>query len=85
MSPYIHFEPRWREELVATSQEGRLVFELSMGKLHVYFPDENRWQISVPDWALEKYDLFEVACKKWCESKGIPFSIAEHTFVYGME
>lgn len=83
MGPFIQFEPRWREELVATSQEGNLVFELTMGQIHVYFPDENRWQKSVPEWALEKYDLYQEACKTWCESRGILFSIAENTFVYG--
>lgn len=85
MQDGIQFDPRWREELVATSQEGKLVFELTMGELHVYFPDENRWHSSVPEWALEKFDIYKEACKKWCDGKGIPFTIAEQTFVYGID
>ena len=34
---------RWREELEAVSAEGTLVFEFTMGKEHVYFPDEKAW------------------------------------------
>ncbi len=82
MNPYIQFEPRWREELVATSSEGKLIFELTMGELHVYFPDELLWNKSVPEWAKEKFEVYMEACKKWCEGKGIPFTIAESTFVY---
>lgn len=33
----IKFSPRWREELVATCDEGVLIFEFTMGKNHVYF------------------------------------------------
>jgi RimJ/RimL family protein N-acetyltransferase len=46
----IKFNPRWKEELVTVSDEGILIFELSMGTLHVYFPDEEKWLASVPDW-----------------------------------
>jgi len=34
---------RWREELEAVSADGTLVFEFTMGKEHVYFPDEKAW------------------------------------------
>ena len=36
----IKFNPRWKEELVAVSDEGVLILEIAMGTLHVYFPDE---------------------------------------------
>ena len=54
----IHFNPRWREELVAASEEGVLVLELTMGKYHVYFPSESKWMESVPDWAKEKWEIY---------------------------
>ncbi|HXT10491.1 MAG TPA: hypothetical protein VN873_02935 [Candidatus Angelobacter sp.] len=47
----IEFKPRWREELQAISPEGKLIFELTMGRLHVYFPDQDRWLALAPDWA----------------------------------
>ena len=78
----IYFTPRWREELVAESDEGILIFELMMGTLHVYFPDEQRWLTSVPDWAKEKWGIYHQACKDWCVSNHIPFSIVDNAIVY---
>jgi hypothetical protein len=78
----IKFSPRWREELVATSSEGVLIFELTMGKYHVYFPDENRWKNQVPEWAKMKWDIFLSACKTWCEQNKIPISVVPDALVY---
>lgn len=80
----IHFQPRWREELVATSPEGTLVFELTMGELHVRFPDLELWVSSAPEWAREHWETFMIACKSWSAGKGIPFSVVHNTFVYGL-
>ncbi len=41
----ITFALRWREELVATSEEGKLVFECTIAGFHVYFPSEAKWKI----------------------------------------
>ena len=46
----IKFNPRWKEELVAVSDEGVLILEIAMGTLHVYFPDKQKWLVSVPGW-----------------------------------
>jgi len=78
----IYFTPRWREELVAESDEGILIFELMMGTLHVYFPGEQRWLDSVPKWAKEKWEIYKQACKDWCVNNHIPFSIADNALVY---
>ena len=85
MHVYIQFEPRWREELVATSSEGKLVFELTMGKLKVCFPDKSLWDESVPAWATSKWEIYLDACKKWCEGKDIPLTIVKNTFVYDIK
>ena len=79
---FIHFAPRWREELVATSAEGKLIFELTMGEMHVYFPDEKRWETLVPAWAKDKRQHYLDACSDWCRQNNIPVSIVENTFVY---
>jgi hypothetical protein len=79
---FIDFTPRWREELVATSAEGKLIFELTMGEMHVYFPGEERWQVSVPDWAKEKWQHYLDACRNWCRQNNIPISIMENALVY---
>jgi hypothetical protein len=78
----ISFNPRWREELVATSNEGTLVFELTMGKYHVYFPDKSKWVASVPDWAKEKWEIYSEACNEWCTNNKIPITITDDAHVY---
>ncbi len=78
----ISFAPRWREELVATSGEGVLIFELTMGKLHVYFPDKNRWEATVPAWAKEQWAVYKTACEDWCRANSIPITIADNALVY---
>lgn len=78
----INFNPRWREELVATSIDGILIFEITMGKYHVYFPDEALWLKSVPEWAKDKWNIYLEACKLWCSQNAIPISVVENGFVY---
>jgi len=78
----IEFTPRWREELVATCDEGILIFELTMGKNHVYFPDEEKWVTSVPTWAKDKWKVFFEACEAWCIRNHIPITIVENALVY---
>jgi hypothetical protein len=78
----IEFTPRWREELVATSNEGVLIFELTMGQNHVYFPDKAKWIESVPEWAKDKWQDYVDACSQWCSGNGIPISIVDNALVY---
>ncbi len=78
----ISFTPRWREELVATCNEGILVFELTMGKNHVYFPSESTWISSVPQWAKDKWQVFFDACTRWCSGNSIPISVVDNALVY---
>lgn len=78
----IEFVIRWREELVATCNEGVLVFEISMGTLHVYFPDVNRWVAQVPSWATEKWEEYKTACEIWCRNNRIPITYISDALVY---
>lgn len=78
----IRFNPRWKEELEAVSNEGILIFELAMGKLHVYFPDQTRWVACVPGWAKEKWQFYLEACAQWCKQNKIPISIVNDAHVY---
>jgi hypothetical protein len=71
----INFSAQWREELVATCVEGILVFELTMGTYHVYFPTEPRWVTQVPSWATDRWQEFLTACEQWCASERMPISI----------
>jgi hypothetical protein len=78
----ITFLPRWKEELVVTSEEGILIFELTMGKLHVYFPDQQRWSGQVPSWAKDKWEIYLTACREWCQQNKIPISIVGNAYVF---
>ena len=73
---------RWKEELVASSPEGSLVFEITMGTLHVYFPDENRWKNQAPDWAKMKWDIYLEAGRDWCRQNNIPISVVPDAYIY---
>ena len=78
----IQIRGRWREELEATSAEGKLIFEFMMGKEHVYFPSEAQWVELVPAWAKEKWQEYHDAVQAWCMKSRIPLSIVSDTHVY---
>lgn len=77
----IAFRGRWREELVGTSERGALVFELTMGTLHVYFPDESRWRAVVPEWARDEHARWLAACRAWCAANRIPLTLTADAHV----
>ena len=78
----ITFNPRWKEEIVATSDEGTLVFEMTMGVNHVYFPDENKWGSAAPVWAKGKWAMYAQACKNWCTNNNVPVTFATDAYMY---
>ncbi len=78
----IHFNPRWREELVASSDEGVLILELTMGKYHVYFPSQSKWTESAPEWAKEKWEVYLTETTNWCSQNNIPISVVDNGLVY---
>lgn len=78
----IDFKPRWREELVARSSEGILIFELTMGQYHVYFPTLERWESTVPAWAKGKWQVYQDQCALWCKGNRIPLTITDDAYVY---
>ena len=57
----ITLKGRWREELVAASDQGILVFEFP-GHKKVYFPSQDRWLTQVPDWVRDKQAEYLAAC-----------------------
>jgi len=83
--PGIHFEPRWKEELVATSKDGVLIFEMTFGVYHVYFPTAERWALLVPAWAQSQWSVFRDACSQWCTQNRIPMSIEDNAYVYELK
>lgn len=78
----IEFKPRWREELEAISPDGKLVFELTMGSLHVYFPSHDRWLAIAPAWANGKWQIYHDACNLWCQQERIPITVTPDALFY---
>lgn len=78
----ITFTPRWKEELVATSSQGTLIFELTMGRYHVYFPTRERWMSSVPEWAKDAWQDYLDQCTSWCDNNKIPLTLTDNAYVY---
>ena len=72
----IEFKPRWREELEAISSEGKLVFEFTIGRFHVYFPDQQRWlALPPPAWARDHWQTYHDACQRWCQQNRFPMTL----------
>lgn len=84
MTP-IHFEPRWKEELVASSSEGTLVFEFTMGEYHVYFPSQRAWLASVPEWAKPQWQHYFDQCSNWCKANRVPITVKDNGYVYELK
>lgn len=78
----IRFEPRWKEEIVASSKEGKLVFEFTMGVDHVYFPGEAKWLKDAPAWAKDKWEQYLTGCKNWCSVNRVPMTITDDGYFY---
>ncbi len=79
---FVTFNPRWKEEIVAQSKDGKLVFEFTMGVDHVYFPSEAKWQKDAPAWAKDKWEDYIRACRNWCLANRVPITITEDAYFY---
>ena len=73
----ITFRQRWREELEAISEEGVLVFEMTIAGFHVYFPTQNRWEAQVPPWAKPRWEEYKSACEAWCKQQRVPITFVD--------
>jgi hypothetical protein len=80
--PHIEFKPRWREELEAISPEGKLVFEFTIGRFHVYFPDQLRWRALAPAWAKDQWQTYYSACQRWCHQNRYPITVVADANFY---
>ena len=48
------FTPQWKEELVCRTPWAVFTVEITMGVLHVYFPDEAAWKKGLPEVSLDE-------------------------------
>ncbi|WP_295890665.1 hypothetical protein [uncultured Vibrio sp.] len=71
------FQPRWKEELVVTGDEGQFVLELPMGVLSVYLPTESAWESKSSEWARNQYGELKQELEYWCKENKVTFYIDE--------
>lgn len=77
----IDYQPKWKEELVGTCGNHQFTVEMTMGKLHVFFPLESRWEATAPAWAKGRWSEAKVQAEAWAKSQGIPFDMDEQAWV----
>ena len=77
----IEYTPRWKEELIGVLEGNQFVVELTMGRLHVYFPSESTWESSAPDWAKGKYLLARTAAEDWSSKNDSDFTVDENAWI----
>lgn len=53
-----------------------------MGKMHVYFPGEKRWENNAPPWAVGKWAEVRDATKEWADGEQIPFTVDQNALVF---
>ncbi|MCB1050667.1 MAG: hypothetical protein H6510_12325 [Acidobacteria bacterium] len=79
---YYHFQPRWKEELVCTCNEGSFCLEYSMGSPWVYLPSESSWQQKAPAWAANHWSSLKDQLESWCKAQNSPLTISDTAPVY---
>jgi len=77
----IDFQPKWKEELVGTCDYHQFTVEMTMGKLHVFFPLESQWEAKAPDWAKGKWSEAKEQAETWAKSQGVPFETDQQAWV----
>ena len=82
MAPQMSFQPRWKEELVCTSEHGSFVLDMPMGVVGVYFPTQASWANSAPAWALPFWREIHEQLRTWCSSQRVPLHVEDGARVY---
>ena len=78
----IYYHAAWRETLIGSFEEHHFHAELTMGKLQVYFPSEQKWNKISPEWAAGLWEYAVNGARVWCEKEKIPFSIDDNGWFY---
>ncbi len=76
------FQPRWKEELVVTTERGAFVLELTMGVPHVFLPTEDEWRRRAPYWAAGLWPVLQFELRDWCRQHDVRFEIEPSADVY---
>lgn len=77
----VQFRPEWKELLVGSMDGKEFTIELTMGVLTVYFPTNEKWEASAPDWAKHQWERVRADLAIWCGQQKIPLVIENHAWI----
>ena len=77
----IQYRAKWKELLVGLIGNHSFSVEMTMGTLHVYFPTEEKWNESAPQWAIGQYGIAREEVINWCSKEEIPVTFESHAWV----
>lgn len=75
------FTPKWKEELVCRTPWAAFTVEITMGVLHVYFPDEAKWKKDLLGHLHDKWSEVVQELGRWCEKEKIPLSLVPDAWI----
>ena len=65
------FEPRWKEEIVCTTDVGSFILDYGMLKPTVYLPSKIAWKNKSPKLAYDLWDTLHDELTKWCADNNV--------------
>lgn len=71
----IRYQARWKEMLDGFVGDNRFTVEFTMGRPHVYFPTEETWKKTAPDWAKDLWAEAQEQAAEWSKEQKTPFDI----------
>ena len=79
--PSFEFKPRWKEELVVSSNNGSFVLDLPMGVLSAYLPTQDIWYEIAPMWAKDSWPELRRELEAWCKENNAKLIIDATAYV----
>jgi hypothetical protein len=66
---------RWKEILKGSFEGHRFHVEITMGKEHVFFPLEEKWNELASSWAHGRWEEARSQAEAWSRKRAIPFDV----------
>lgn len=75
--PEVTYRAKWKELLIGKIGSDEFAIDLTMGGMHVYFPDEETWNRHAPLGlrGSQYWVAARDAALAWCEAAGIPMTV----------
>ena len=78
----IKFTPKWKEELIGTCEDYSFTIEVTMGEFTAYFPSEQKWKETVPEWAQGERKTILEELKLWGKENNVPVATDDSAWIY---